>query len=108
MPAKDIYHNNVENALIKEGWTITDDPLVLKWGRKDLFVDLGAERLLPAERDQQQIAVEVRSFTGPSDMVELERAIGQYYTVNYVLTSCRGRPVYLPHRAHKWVPPYMS
>ncbi|MFN9868505.1 MAG: element excision factor XisH family protein, partial [Pseudanabaena sp.] len=29
MPAKDIYHDNVCNALIKDGWTITDDPLVL-------------------------------------------------------------------------------
>ncbi len=26
MPAKDIYHNEVKNALIKDGWTITDDP----------------------------------------------------------------------------------
>ncbi len=29
MPAKDIYHNQVKNALIKDGWTITDDPLIL-------------------------------------------------------------------------------
>jgi hypothetical protein len=26
MPAKDTYHNAVENALIKDGWTITHDP----------------------------------------------------------------------------------
>jgi hypothetical protein len=30
MPAKDIYHNIVCTALIKDGWTITDDPLILK------------------------------------------------------------------------------
>jgi hypothetical protein len=29
MPAKDIYHETVKNALIKDGWTITDDPLKL-------------------------------------------------------------------------------
>jgi hypothetical protein len=30
--AKDIYHENVKNALIKEGWTITHDPYSLKIG----------------------------------------------------------------------------
>ncbi len=87
MPARDIYHNNVKNALIKDGWTITHDPLTLKWGRKDLFVDLGAERLLAAEKEQQKIAVEVKSFTGPSDMLELERALGQYVVYHDVLAE---------------------
>jgi len=35
MPARDIFHNAVKQALIHDGWTITDDPLHLKWGRKD-------------------------------------------------------------------------
>ena len=43
MPAKDIFHDNVKNALIKDGWNITDDLLKLQWGNKDLYVDLGAE-----------------------------------------------------------------
>ncbi|MDZ8241894.1 MAG: element excision factor XisH family protein [Nostoc sp. ChiQUE01a] len=46
IPAKDRYHQNLKNALIKDGWTITDDPFHLKWGKKDLYVDLGAEKLL--------------------------------------------------------------
>ena len=29
MAAKDIYHEHVKNALEKDGWTITDDPLKL-------------------------------------------------------------------------------
>jgi XisH protein len=37
MPAKDIYHNCVKNALIKDNWTITNDPLSLKWGTKDMY-----------------------------------------------------------------------
>ena len=82
MPAKDIYHDAVRNALIKEGWEITHDPLVLKWGLKDLFVDLGAERLLAARKENQQIAVEIKSFTGPSDILELEKALGQYVVYN--------------------------
>jgi hypothetical protein len=40
MPAKDIYHDTVKNALIKDGWTITHDPLVLRWGTTDVFIDL--------------------------------------------------------------------
>jgi hypothetical protein len=87
MPAKDIYHDTVRNALIKEGWEITHDPLVLKWGLKDLFVDLGAERLLAARKENQQIAVEIKSFTGPSDILELEKALGQYVVYHDVLAE---------------------
>jgi hypothetical protein len=43
MLAKDIYHNVVVQALTKDSWTITDDPLRLQWGSRDLYVDLGAE-----------------------------------------------------------------
>jgi hypothetical protein len=44
MPAKDLYHDAVVEALTADGWTITDDPLYLSSGKRDLWVDLGAER----------------------------------------------------------------
>lgn len=79
MPARDIYHNTVKNALIKDGWTITHDPLRIRLSRgKNLFVDLGAQRLLAAERETEKIAIEVKSFTRPSDMKDLEEAVGQF------------------------------
>ena len=78
MPAKDIYHENIKNALIKDGWTITDDPYVMKWGTKDLFVDLGAEKLIAASQGDCKIAVEVKSFINPSPVSDLEKALGQY------------------------------
>lgn len=79
MPARDTYHNTVKNALIKDGWTITHDPLRIRLARgRNLFVDLGAERLLAAERGTEKIAVEVKSFTSPSDMKDLEQAVGQF------------------------------
>ncbi len=78
MPAKDIYHDNIKNALIKDGWTITDDPYVIQWGRKDLFIDLGAEKLIAASQDGRKIAVEVKSFISPSPVSDLEKALGQY------------------------------
>jgi XisH protein len=71
--------------LIADGWTITDDPLVLRWGPKDLFVDLGAERLLAAAKGDQKIAVEVKSFAGASIVTELERALGQFILYRDIL-----------------------
>jgi hypothetical protein len=79
MPAKDIYHNAVKNALIKEGWIITNDPLHLKWGQKDMYVDLGAKQLLAAEQGTKKIAVEVKSFVSASEIVDLKSAIGGFF-----------------------------
>lgn len=78
MPAKDIYHDTVKKALIKDGWTITHDPLRLRWGTDLLYVDLGAERLLTATKKDEKIAVEVKSFVSPSNITSLESALGQY------------------------------
>ncbi len=78
MPALDIFHNQVKSALIKDGWTITDDPLTIRYGKKILYVDLGAQRLLGAERAGSKIAVEIKSFVGKSDVLDLEQALGQF------------------------------
>lgn len=78
MAQRDIYHNTVVNALKKVGWTITHDPLIIPFGGQNLFVDLGAERLIAAERAGQQIAVEIKSFLSPSGVRDLEDALGQY------------------------------
>jgi len=50
MPARDAYHDQVRHALERDGWTITHDPLRLKVRRRKLYVDLGAERFLAAEK----------------------------------------------------------
>lgn len=52
MPALDLFHNAVRNALLKDSWTITHDPLHIKWGKKDMYVDLGAKRILTAEKEE--------------------------------------------------------
>ncbi len=85
MPALDIYHNAAKQALIKAGWTITHDPLHLRWGRKDMYVDLGARRLIIAERSEQKIAVEVKSFIGESEMQSFRDAVGQFAIYRAVL-----------------------
>ena len=86
MPAKDIYHDAVRNALIKDGWIITHDPLILKWGLKDLYVDLGAERLVAAEKEGHKIAVKVKSFVSPSEVEDLETAVGQFILYNDIMS----------------------
>ncbi|MGK7881927.1 MAG: XisH family protein [Crocosphaera sp.] len=78
MPAKDIYHDTVRTALEKDGWEITHDPLVMRWGKRDLYIDLGAEKLIAAERDNQKIAIEIKSFVSKSPIDDLEKALGQY------------------------------
>lgn len=87
MPSRDIYHNSVKNALLKDGWTITHDPLRLEWGKKDLYVDLGAEQLIAAENAERKIAVEIKSFVGRSDIDDLEKALGQYILYYDILSE---------------------
>ncbi|MBC8231906.1 XisH family protein [bacterium] len=96
MPAKDIYHDNLKNAIIKDGWIITHNPLRLTWGAKDMYVDLGAEQLLAAEKTGRKIAIEIKSFVGASEMNDLEKAIGQYVIYRSVMTRTEpDRTLYL-------------
>ena len=88
MPAKNIYHDAVIEALTADGWVITHDPLTLSFGGRDLYVDLGAERTaLAAERGGRRIAVEVQSFLNRSIVRDLEEAVGQYAIYRAVLAE---------------------
>ncbi len=87
MARRDIYHHTVKRALQKDGWTITHDPFPLQIGNKRLSVDLGAERLISAEKESQKIVVEVKSFVGQSDLKDLEQALGQYVLYRQVLNE---------------------
>ncbi len=78
MPAKDIYHDNVKNALTKDGWKITHDPYSISVEFRSVFVDFGAERVLAAEKAEEKIAIEVKSFRSASDIADFEQALGQY------------------------------
>src|SRR5262245_47487388 len=78
MPLKDIIHDAVKNALIKDGWTITADPFFIEYEDVDAYIDLEAERTLAAERNGKKIAVEIKTFNTPSLVHDLEVAIGQY------------------------------
>jgi XisH protein len=81
--AKDIYHEAVRLALEKEGWRITHDHFTFKVGEVAFLIDLGAEKLLVAERENSKIAVEVKSFVRASPLNAFHEALGQYE--NYLL-----------------------
>jgi XisH protein len=83
--ARDAFHNAVRRALEKDGWTITDDPLKLEFGSTKMLVDLGAEKLVAATRDQEQIAIEIKSFLGTSEINEFHTALGQYLNYRQLL-----------------------
>jgi XisH protein len=85
--AKDLFHNVVKDALLAEGWQITHDPFPVDYGDVQMQIDLGAERLLAAERDTEKIAVEVKSFINPSAISEFHTAVGQYLNYRRALRS---------------------
>lgn len=76
--AKDLYHNNVREALEKDGWAITHDPYPVNIEEVGYEIDFGAEPLIAAEKDELLIAIEVKSFVGPSTVNEFHKAIGQF------------------------------
>ncbi|MBD2083398.1 XisH family protein [Coleofasciculus sp. FACHB-542] len=94
MPQRDAIHNIIRQALIKEGWEITDDPYVISYGERFLFIDLAAKldavsgivgRFIGARRGSSRIAVEIKEFRGNSAIADLEQAIGQYVLYRLLL-----------------------
>lgn len=81
------YHNIVKDALIKDGWQITHDPFPVDYGDVQMQIDLGAERLIAATREQEKIAVEVKSFINPSAISEFHTAVGQYFNYRHALRA---------------------
>jgi len=87
MARKDIYYETVKNALDKDEWNITHDPYQVYVGKKRLVMDLGAERLISAEKGTRKIIVEIKSFVSRSDVKDLQQALGQYIMYHQVLAE---------------------
>jgi hypothetical protein len=83
MAAKDRFHDAVKQALLKDSWVITADPLILKIDKVKFEVDLAAEKVFAAEKAGQKIAVEIKSFLNPSAVADFHSALGQF--LNYRL-----------------------
>jgi XisH protein len=94
MPAKDRIHELVKQALLKDGWQITDDPYVISYGERFLFVDLAAisvakpsSRLIAAVRQNKRIAIEIKEFRSQSAIADLEKTLGQYLLYRLLLSK---------------------
>ncbi|MFN0036347.1 MAG: element excision factor XisH family protein [Saprospiraceae bacterium] len=85
--ARDFYHEHVKAALKKEGWNITHDPFEMTVDLVDYEIDLGAEPMIAAEKEGEKIAVEIKSFVGPSTISEFHRAVGQFNDYYVALES---------------------
>ncbi len=106
MPQRDAIHETVKQALISDGWQITDDPFVIPYGRRFLYADLGAveanplhqsgEQIIGAQCGSRRIAVEIKDFRRQSPIADLEQAIGQYVLYGLLLNKVAPeREIYL-------------
>ena len=75
MPAKDLYHDAVVNALRKDGWRILKEQFRLVIENRKAWLDIRASKQQPRE----VIFIEVKSFENiPSQVAYLQQILGQY------------------------------
>lgn len=95
----------MREALEKEGWTITHDPLrlVIDLDMR-VEIDLGAEQLIAAEKGAVKIAVEIKSFLGHSPMHDFHEAVGQFSNYLSALQQMGiDRSLYMAISEETWV-----
>ena len=85
MSKRDLFHEAVKRGLQKDQWNISSDPLELDWDEVTVKIDLAAERLIAAERGEEKIAVEIKSFIGTSAISDFHTALGQFLNYRIML-----------------------
>jgi hypothetical protein len=103
MPTRDRIHDTVKQALIKDGWEITDDPYIIDYGERILYADLGIAagrqlngKFLGVQNGNSRIIIEIKEFRGRSKIADLEQAIGQYVLYRLLLAKIAPiREIYL-------------
>lgn len=78
MPRKDQIHEAVKNALVKDGWTILDDPYRIEYEDADVYADLRIEKMRSGNGMRRVLVIEIKEFAAISPMNRLEEALGQY------------------------------
>ncbi|MEM9538275.1 MAG: element excision factor XisH family protein [Cyanobacteria bacterium P01_E01_bin.42] len=94
--ARDIFHDRVRDSLERDGWTITDDPFFVRFDGSNFQIDLGAEKMIAAEKDNEKIAVEIKSFLNQSAQTDFYNALGQFLSYRLALREVEpDRTLYL-------------
>lgn len=93
MSARDLFHQAVRTALEKQQWLITHDPLELQFEGSKVKIDLSAERLIAAEKGEERIAVEIKSFASNSAVSEFHTALGQFLNYQIMLEETESQRV---------------
>jgi hypothetical protein len=78
VPRKDSIHDAVKNALVKDGWTILDDPYRIEYDDADVYADLRVEKSDDGIHIKRTLVIEIKGFLHDSPMTDLGRALGQY------------------------------
>lgn len=75
--AKDNFHEAVVAVLETDGWKVTHDGyrIITDLLKDALTIDIGAEKLIIAEKGVNEIAVEVKSFLGDSLIYDFHGAL---------------------------------
>jgi len=81
MSARDKYHETVKDALLKEDWEVTHDPYIIGLQGVNYQIDLGAEKIIAAQKGGKKIAIEIKSFLKERVVSEYHTALGQF--LNY-------------------------
>ena len=103
MSRRDTSHDTVRRSLERDGWTITHDPYPVRLGDLPMGIDLGAEKLIAADRNDRKIAVEIKSFVTTSDLSTFHTALGQYLNYQFALDEEEpDRSLYLAVPAETW------
>jgi hypothetical protein len=89
MPAFDRCHEQVVQALQREGWNVDGEQVTLALGKRRIFVDLHAVRGENGSQ-QQMMLIEVKCFPISTTVnEELYHAIGQYLVYRAMLSERR-------------------
>jgi len=103
MSRRDTSHDTVRRSLERDGWTITHDPYPIRLGDLPMGIDLGAEKLIAADRHDRKIAVEIKSFVKTSDLSTFHTALGQYLNYQFALDEEEPeRSLYLAVPTETW------
>jgi hypothetical protein len=82
MSRRDTLHDSTRRTLEKDGWIITDDPLILVLEKTLLKADLGAEKFLQQKRKIGGLRLKLKILILHPLLVHWKRQWGNFSFIN--------------------------